>query len=334
MTKNLHHGHGLIALGVGAGAVSAGLNLFHIAHVAVWMIPIVALTESARIYLPFVAASHGWNTFLKTAFGAVMLLCLITSTQFLADTFVMKLLGRGKQEDVAAQKVAKIAKLEADIAAITEKLSSKKLNEMVAEEKGRKDKPGCGTKCLDYQERAGKAERREKLEAELAELTKSVETASVIETNGLGLLVSKASCLSEWTCMDVEQGTMVVMSAGGASLIYTLDLLVYLVILGTQMVRREADKAKLSALGVEITVTKEVESGKKVTKEQAYQFVISKLLEQPEGSMLTSRRQLAPLAGVSKTTFCTWMNDWVKTGKLNSVPKSKHRELISLPKAA
>lgn len=333
MTKKFHHGHGLIALGVSAGAVSAGLNLFHIAHVATWMIPIVALTESARIYLPFVAANHGWNGFLKTAFGAVMLLCLITSTQFLADTFVMKLLGRGKQETVATQKVAKIAELKTEIATITEKLSSQTLNKMVAEEKGRKDKPGCGKDCLAYQERAGKAERREKLEAELVELTKTVETAAVIETNGLGLMVSNLSCLSAKTCLDVEQGTLVVMSVGGASLIYTLDLLVYLVILGTQMKRREEQNAKLSQF-VDVKVTKVVNGAKKVSKDEAYQFVISKLLEAPEGSILTSRRQLAPLAGVSKTTFCTWMNEWVETGKLNSVPKSKHRELISLPKAA
>jgi hypothetical protein len=324
-------GHALIVIGLGAGLVSMGLNVYHSLHIALWSVPIIILSESARIVLPFVAATRGWTGHLKATFGAVVVLCLLTSTAFLADSFAKVLLSRGHQESVQAQKTAKIGELKIAIAEITEKLSSKTLNEMVAKEEGRKDKPGCGKSCLEYKERAGKAERREALEDELKALTVETQTAAPVEASGLGLLIGSV------TGLDKETGSAISMILLAGAILYCLDLLVYLIIPGAQYCRQDAKNAKIAAFGgeLEVRITKvKADGSKKVTKDEAYQFVISHLLEKPEGSILTSRRQLAALAGVPKTTFCSWMQEWVETGKLLAVTKTKHRELISLPKAA
>lgn len=350
MFKQSHHGDGLIALGLSAGLVSMGLNVVHSASIALWAVPIVVLTESARIYIPFVVADKGWSKFLKSVFAAVITLCLFTSTSFLADTYVMRLLGRGKQETVAAQKVERIKELKADIEGIKKQcdaqaaskdklpncnLSSSALTELAAKEEGRKDKPGCGTLCQNYKTAAGVAERREGLEKDLTALVTETQKAEVIETNGLGAFIGWA------TGLGTEKGTIVMMAIGGALLLYTLDLLVYTIILGCQYRRDDRKARKAESLGVahKPIVT---DSAKKIGKQEAYDLLINRLLEMPEGSMLTSRRQLCKIilgTDKRKTTFNEWMNQWIKEGKLLVAEKIEGKsnganELISLPRKA
>lgn len=340
-----NYGKGLIVLGLCAGLVSMVLNVWHVWHVFTWALPIVILTEAARMYIPFVAAEKGWNTLLKSVFVAVIVLCLFNSTSFLADAFVTKLMGRDKEVGLAAGKDAKIATLKADIAAITAQctadvkaklancnLSHKALTDLANAEENRKDKPGCGKACQDFKVAAGTAERRETMETEVVRLETETAQAGVIETNGLGAALGWA------TGLGTEKGTVLVLTLGGAIFLYTIDLLVYLIIIGSQWVREDDRKAKVAALtGLDAkTVKIKVEGDKKVTKAEAYQAVIAYLLDMPEGSMLTSRRQLCKIVlGTEKrkTTFNEWMNDWIAKGDLDAVTKGK-REVISLPSRA
>lgn len=320
-------GHALVGIGLGAGAVSMGLNTVHSFHIALWAAPIVILSETARIAIPFIAAHRGWTGHLKATFGAVVALCLLTSTAFLADSFGNLLRQRGQAENVQAQKAAKIAELKTDIAAVAEKLSSKALTDMAAKEETRKDKPGCGTTCLNYKERAGKAERREALEVELKNMTVETQTAALVEVSGLGAMLGYV------TGWGTELGSALSMILFGGAVLYCLDLLVYLIIPGSRYCREDRANAKLAQFGpLEIKTVKATVDGKvKISKQDAYRKVCATLLETADGSILTSDRALARVLGVSKSTFSAWMKEWEAKGELLSVTKNRHQKLVSLP---
>lgn len=323
-------GHSLISIGLGAGAVSMSLNVFHAFHIALWTIPVIMLSEISRILLPFIAANRGWTGHLKITFGGVVLLCLLTTSAFLADSFASILLDRDHAAQVLSAKQAKIAELNAEIAATAEKASSKALNDMAAKEEVRAEKPGCGTNCLAYKERAAKAERREALEKEVKELSQVTENAAPVAVSGLGVILGKM------TGYGTETGSALSMAIFSSVLMFVLDGLVYLIIPGTHYCREDKASAKIEAFAPLGVKTIKTEAGAKIGKQEAYRRLISHLLDMPEGSMLTSRRQLCKVilgTDKRKTTFNDWINSWIAKGDLIVVTSSKG-ELICLPKAA
>ncbi len=331
MFKNFGTGHSLISIGLGAGMLSMGLNVAHSIHIALWAVPVIMLSETARVLLPFVAAKRGWTGHIAVTFGAVVVLCLLTTSAFLADSFASVLLGRDHEATVLATKEAKIVELKAEIAGL-EKLSSKALLDMAAKEEVRAEKPGCGTNCLAYKERAAKAERREMLEADVKELTKTTEDAAPVAVSGLGVILGKV------TGYGTQTGSALSMAIFSSVLMFCLDGLVYLIIPGTRYCREDKASAKVATfapLTVKATAIKAGASAK-IGKQEAYRRLISHLLDMPEGSMLTSRRQLCKVILGSdnrKTTFNDWMNQWIAKGDLLAVTSGKG-EVISLPKAA
>jgi hypothetical protein len=318
-------GHLLIGISLAASVVSAGLNIWHSLNI-MWAIPIILMAEGTRALLPFAAVRRGWNKQLKVIFGAVVALCLITSTAFLADKFAEVLKDRAQQQTVLVQKGIKITDLKAEIVAMTEKLSSETLLDMAKAEAQNK---GCADRCMKLKERAGKAKVREQKEADLKSLETQTETAKV-EVSGLGWLLGSITGLGD------ETGSALSMIFIAAVILYTLDLLTYLSITGATWVREDNEAAQLAQFGVgEKTEPKVKADGTvKVRKEDAYREIVSMLMGKHEHSMITSERQLAQVLGVAKSTLNGWLKEWNASGRLVVLEKSKHRKVVSLRKAA
>lgn len=328
MFKNFKFGagHTLIAIGGGSVVVSAGLNVAHSLHIALWAVPIILLSEGARLGIPFIAAERGWTKHLKVTFGAVVVLCLLTTTAFLADKFASVIRERGHIEAVQAQKVEKIADLKAAIEKFQEQRSSESLKALAA---GEAKNEFCGPKCLKWLDLAATAERREKLETELADLVTQTQTTAPVQVSGLGLLIGTV------TGLGTQTGSAISMIAVAAAILYSLDLLVYLIIPGATYLRQDRQTARIAAFTGDFQAPKS-KTGK-VGKDEAYHLLVSYLLAQPDGATLTSRRQLCRVilgTDSRKTTFNDWMNSWIAKGDLLAVTKDKKKELISLPKAA
>lgn len=326
-TSKWSAGHLLIGISIAASVVSASLNIWHSLPIALWSIPIILLSEGTRALLPFAAVKRGWTKQLKIIFGAVVALCLLTSTAFLADKFADVLRSRSHQTQVLAQKAETVKALQTKINEIKENASVASLLDLA---KSEEKNGGCLNRCLAFKKRIPDAERREALETELKALTRETQAAPV-KVNGLGWL------LGSMTGLDEQTGSALSMIAIAAVILYTLDLLTYLSITGAKWSREDRAAAQMAPY-VDMAITAPVkiaaDGTEKVTKAEAYKRVVAYLLATPEGSILVSDRKLAEIIGAKKSSLNVWLKKWAETGELLIAEKRRGQKLISLRKAA
>jgi hypothetical protein len=335
MFKNFKFGagHALIALGGGVGLTMLVINTSHGLEKGLYLAVVFFFSEASRIAIPFIASNKGWFRELKFGFAAAIAISVFASTNFFADKFAVVLLGWGKQTEVQDDRKVEIAKLETKIGEIKEIRSSASLTKLAEGEKVNKF---CGPKCLNWQALAAKAEGREKLEAELKTLKTTQVAAAPVEVSGLGLMIAKV------TGLDVQTASGLNLAIGGLLILYAFDLLVYLIIPGSRMLQEDKRNIKAEQFGVTVTKLTGKDKPTKIGKQEAYELLINRLIDMPDGSMLISRRQLCKIilgTESRKTTFNDWMNDWIAKDMIKAVAKDETKangrnELISLPKAA
>ncbi len=316
----------MIGIGFGAGAISLVLNISHGLEASLAGAAACGLADLARQSVPVIAATRGWSKQLKYAIMALGLFSVFNISNYIADQYGRTIWTAMKADDGKALRAAEIAELKAKIAAFAEQRKSTTLTQLADDERKNKF---CGNQCKKFQSLADEAQRREALEVKVDKLIKANEDVSPIDVEGfaVALVAGGMSPMAAKTTM---------LALRGFGMLLVVDMLVYFLIPGFAWLREDKAKAKLAQFGIsqELTVKTRATGEKKISKEQAYGIVCARLLETSEGSILTSCRQLAALVGVPKTTFTSWMEEWVASGKLLVQTKSKHRALVSLPKAA
>lgn len=328
MKKIAKYSTALLMIGIGgaAGVTSMVLNIGHGLEASIAAAVTCGLADLARISVPVIAASRGWSKQLKYGIIILGLFSLWNISNYIADQYGRTIWTAMQADNGKVSRSAEIVALKAKAEAIAEKASVSSLEKLAESEKSN---GGCKTKCLDFKKRVPEAERREKLEAQIAKLEGANNAVAPLEVEGFGVALVALGMTPL-----AAKTTMLALKGFGTLLV--VDMLVYFLIPGFSWIREDKANARLAELGVstELTVKTRANGKKKVSKEEAYRILCAKLLETSEGSILTSCRQLADLIGVPKTTFTNWMEEWNNEGKLLIQPKSKHRSLVSLPKAA
>lgn len=317
----------MIGIGLAAGVTSFVLNVSHGLEASIAAAVTCGLADLARCSVPVIAATRGWNTQLKYAIFVLGAFSLWNISNYVADQYGRTIWDAMQADSSKAARSAEIEDLKVKIAAFKEQGKSATLRQLADDERKNKF---CGPECKKYQKLADEAERREALEAAMAKLKKANDDVAPVEIQGfgVGLVAAGMTPLAAKTTM---------LALKGFGTLIVVDMLVYFLIPGFSWLREDKAKARLASMGIsaELTVKAKPEgSKKKVSKEEAYGVVCARLLETSEGSILTSCRQLAAIVGVPKTTMTTWIQEWAENGKLLVQPKSKHRALVSLPKAA
>lgn len=172
-------GIALISLALGAGATGFTLNVTH-GLKSGWAPAVTyGLADIGKIVLPMVAVYIGWNWHLRLTAAACVAVSLWCATNAWLDVKAHKASAAESQSATWAGAKADADRIRGELATITETGTSTALLAAAAQANARSDDEkkngGCAKRCLDARneagkltERAGIAERRERLEGQLA----------------------------------------------------------------------------------------------------------------------------------------------------------------------
>jgi hypothetical protein len=175
-------------LALAAGAISLSLNIAFGLQASVVAALVFALSDCAKIMLPMVAAALGrWDLRRRMAWGVAVVISVTAALSSLLESEAQRLKDSQAAAQLARDARAGIDRARQDLAAIKEPLSVTALRSFIDEARARADREagrgGCGPKCEAARAevarlvtRLGMAERREALQAQLADAKRAAKT--------------------------------------------------------------------------------------------------------------------------------------------------------------
>lgn len=190
----------LLTLAVGAGGVGLALNVRHGLEAGAAQAITYGLADIAKITIPIIAGWIGWNSHLRITAAVCVAVSLWCATNAWLDYNGRRSIDAQQQTVNADTARAELARIRTELAAIAETgspaalLAAARLQSDTAASEAKNG--GCLKRCSDAQkaaaeltERAGKAERKAKLEGELAAAKAKAEAAKpAVEARSTGLV--------------------------------------------------------------------------------------------------------------------------------------------------
>jgi hypothetical protein len=183
---------GILALA--AGGISLGMNVTFGLQAGIVTAAIFGLSDCAKMILPVVTAALGWNTRRRIAWIVAVIISVAAAVSYLLESEASRLIQSQHAETAHNGAQADMSRVRRELAAITETGSVEALEALGRAKKADVDAEaangGCLTKCQEkiaehgkILERLSQAQRRDKLQALLAE---AKETARATPSEALG----------------------------------------------------------------------------------------------------------------------------------------------------
>jgi hypothetical protein len=175
-------------LALAAGAISLSLNIAFGLQTSVVAALVFALSDCAKIMLPMVSAALGrWDLRRRMAWGVAVAISVTAALSSLLESEAQRLKDSQAAMHLARDARAGIERAHQELATINEPLNVTALRSLLDEAWARADREaghgGCGPKCeaaraeaAQLVARLGMAERREALQAQLANAQRAART--------------------------------------------------------------------------------------------------------------------------------------------------------------
>lgn len=343
-------------LAVGAGAISLGMNATYGLKSGLGFAAFFVMCDIAKLSIPAIAQVNGkWGMHERITWIFVFAISVLSACSYLMESQSTRILQMEASTKAVDGAEADAARARTELAAITETASVAALQGLVdtseASAKASDDKAAeeaksrCLDRCKGHQEaaaahrkekagyllRLGEAQRRDKLQALLAD-AKATAKATPKEALGAVDAIAYLTGIEKARIANNESLLKMIM------LLIASELLAMFIGQSTALLkdciarRRKSAGGPVAQPAPSASAPSDAES--LTPKEATLLKIQMKALHSPGHVLVSSRRQLAEELGVKKTTFQNWFKGWVEAGEIEASDNGGKVQIKAVRKAA